>query len=231
MKSFPAYLLVYVVCLNIPALAGDLGDYLPHDKAKGHFMRVVYPPRAVELFRKMQASLARNPDWVSAAVKANKPGEPLPYDEKLGLTPEEYKDYLALNKQATLKEILVRDIRVIRNADNTISLDAGEDLKPLRELRFDPARNVISTPYGDLERPRAVDHSGKDAGSVFGPYTGLFLGMEGGDENSSIEIPSGRTLSITLGKLTGSDKHFIFYNVMVLENGRRTTGIDMILEY
>lgn len=194
-------------------------------------MRVVYPPRAAELFKKMQASLARNPEWLSAAVKANKPGEPLPYDERLGLTPEEYQEFLALNRQGTLKEILVHDVRVIRNADNTVSLDAGDGLLPLRALKFDLARNIISTPYGDLDTPRPVDHSAKGAGDVFGPYTGLFLGMEGGDEKSSVEKPSGRTLSITLGRLADSGKRFIYYNVAVMENGRRTTGIDMILEY
>ena len=196
-------------------------------------MRVVYPPRAGELFRKMQASLARYPEWLSAAVKANKPGEPLPYDEKLGLTPDEYKEFLALNKQGTLKEILVRDVNVIRNSDNTITLDAGDDLKPLRALKFDVARNIISTPYGDLDKPLAVDHSAKGMGSVFGPYTRTFPRHRGRRPKlrACPEASSGRTLSMTLGKLVDSGRRFIYYNVVVMENGRRTTGIDMILEY
>ena len=232
MKLRAVYFLICFACLNIAARAGDMDGYLPSPgKIEGHFMRVTYPPRETELFKKMQAAISQDRQWFSDAIKNTKPGEPLPYDPKLGLTPDEYKEFLDLGRQATLKEVLVREINVVRNADNSISLDGGDDLKQLAALKFNAAQDTISTPYGDLSKPKAVDDSAKGKGGALGPYTGVIFGMEGGEEGSTIDNISGRSVSVTLGKFAGPGKHFIYYNVVVMDNGKRTTGIDMILVY
>lgn len=239
MKPTVLYLLAACLLPGATALAGGMADYLPHGMAdylpkkffEGHFMRVAYPPRAAVLFKKMQAALNENREWFSEAVKNNKPGEPLPYDEKLGLTPGEYKEFLALGKKAQLKETLARVIRVVHNPDGTISLDAGAGFKTLGDLRFDLAHQAILTPYGLLQKPQPVDFSSQGEGGPFGPYKGLLFGMEGGEPGSTIDNPSGRTVSVTLGEILATGQRFIYYNVNVMEEGRRTTGIDMILEY
>jgi hypothetical protein len=210
---------------------GNIGDYLPQDKFEGHFMKVGYSPRAQELFAKMQAALNRNLEWLTDVRKNLKPGEPLPYDEKLGLTQDEYKEFLDLNKQAQLKEILTREIRVVHNSDDTISLDGGADLKQLAAIKFDIVHNTVITPYWDLEHARVVDNSGKGEGGVFGPHTGLLFHYEGGDPGSSIDNISGKTVTVIVGQIAGTNKRFLSYNVIVMENGERTAAIDMILEY
>ena len=231
MKPPLLYCLAALLLFCAAAQAATVGDYLPEDKVQGHFMRVTYPPRANELFKKMQAAINLNRQWFDDAYKHSKPGEPLPYDEKMGLTPDEYKEFLALKKQAQLKEVLVREIRVVRNDDGTISLDGGGDLKQLGALKFDIVQNSVTTPYGELAHFRIVDQSAKGEGGVFGPHTGLEFHIEGGDPGSTIDSPSGKAVTLTMGKIAATGQRFISYSVTVMEDGRRTVGIDMILEY
>ena len=57
-------------------------------------MTMRYTDRANELMLKLQAAVATNQDWFLEHVKRAKPGEPLEYDPRLGLTKEAYAEYL-----------------------------------------------------------------------------------------------------------------------------------------
>ena len=57
---------------------------------------VVPPPEIEKYIAKVEASARKNKEWFAEYSKSSKPGAPLPYHENLGLTKEEYDDYLAL---------------------------------------------------------------------------------------------------------------------------------------
>ena len=236
-KATPLFLALLLLSASA-ALSGDnLGDYLPHDKVEGHFMRVTLPPRANELAEKMMAAIGKNKGWLLDAIKKSSPGEPLPYDERLGLTEAEYKEFLALSKQMTLKEIAVHEIHVVRNSDNTISLVVGKDEMPtLSALKFDLAKNTVSTPFGELANPKPVDLSAKGEGGALGPYKGLSFHLETvpGDLNGTAKWSdfSGKTVSMILGKMADGTKRFIYYEASAANNGQLTQkSIQMVLEY
>lgn len=197
-------------------------------------MQVALPPRVEELAKKIITAGSKNREWLFESAMKAKPGEPIPYDERLGITRDEYKEFLELSHQTTLREVATCKLHVVHNSDDTISLMAGNDeLQTLSALKFDIAKNSISTPYGKLTDSKPVDYSTQKGG--IGPYTGLSFkleeGMEGLSDKKLTEL-SGKVISITFGKLVDGGRHFILYEASIAKNGQLAQkSIQMILVY
>jgi|GEM_PF-3597424 len=71
-------------------------DILRAGKIKVDVHDVVLSPRAMELSLKWQKAIQADPTYFSKAVQNAKPGEPVPYDPRCGLTKEEYSELLKL---------------------------------------------------------------------------------------------------------------------------------------
>jgi hypothetical protein len=236
MKCFCALLKLTIGCVlacfcitNV--FAGNLRDYLPDKDVQGHFMQVGFSERQTGLANKMMEAAKKNREWFMEAVAKAPPGEPVPYDEKLGLTREEYKEFLEGSKHSSLKEVLTRQIHVVHNADGSVSLDGGDDLKFLALIKFDPTKNSVSTPFGDLSQPKDDDMSKDGEGGALGPHKGISFSLEEGDPHGSIDTFTGKAVTLNLGTIIASGRRFIYYNVAASSNGKPTTQLQMILEY
>jgi hypothetical protein len=73
--------------------------------------------RANELAGKMQAGMQKNQVWLLTALARSKPGEPLPWDERMGLTREEYAEFLRLWAERRFKPTRKVEIKVDRTAE------------------------------------------------------------------------------------------------------------------
>src|SRR5579862_7530439 len=90
-----------LICFGLRAFAGDsstpsfkLSEVLPVGQREIELMAVQFSPRHAELSQKMQGSLATNKDWLLDQIKRAKPGQPLDYDIRIGLSKDEYAEYL-----------------------------------------------------------------------------------------------------------------------------------------
>ena len=63
---------------------------------KGQIGMVMPPPEIDKYVAKVETAARKDPKWFREFSAQAKPGVPLPYDERLGLTKEEYTEYLAL---------------------------------------------------------------------------------------------------------------------------------------
>ena len=63
---------------------------------KGQIGMVLPPPEIDKYVAKVETAARKDPKWFREFSGQAKPGVPLPYDERLGLTKEEYAEYLAL---------------------------------------------------------------------------------------------------------------------------------------
>ena len=90
------------VLLSTPAALADkapdvLGKYLKPDvAARGQVVRVVPPKEISEYVKKVEQAAQADPAWFKSYSKSSKPGVPLPFHEKLGLTKKEYDTYIKL---------------------------------------------------------------------------------------------------------------------------------------
>jgi hypothetical protein len=91
----PLALASLAALLALPAAAradGPLDAYLPKSGTiEGHVMTLSVAPEDQAIDRQFRAAVANNMDWFKKAVTGNKPGQPLPYDPRMGITPAQYQ--------------------------------------------------------------------------------------------------------------------------------------------
>ena len=190
-------------------------------------MTMSFDKRLEELSAKMMEGIKKNHEWFQKEAAVKRGGAPMPYDERLGVSREEYEEYLQLIKQgqaAKLVERTVLEFENIENADGSHSLDVG--LPYLRGIKFDSKRNLIETPYGILKGPKEQDAKG----GVFGPWKGLVYELiEGTPE--SVAQTGAKSVSLTLGRQRETGRRFLMYKGLVVENGVRTATFEIILMF
>ena len=76
---------------KVPAV---LGKYLTSGVAARGQVVVVEPPKEIsEYVKKVEKAALADPEWFKTYSKNARPGVPLPFHEKLGLTKEDYETY------------------------------------------------------------------------------------------------------------------------------------------
>ena len=130
----------------------------------------IIPPSEIEKYIvKVEASARKNPEWFRKFSATSKPGAPLPYDEKLGLTKQEYDDYLALWAKRQFKATSEVVLMLRESSGNTWTLTASGDAGAVSTLRYDPAADTFRSPNGQLKRLADIN---ADADSILGNWTG-----------------------------------------------------------
>jgi hypothetical protein len=164
-----------VLALVAPAaLAAEapkvLADYLiPNTLIKGEVVVVVPPKELDKYIAKVEEAARKDRDWFLEHAKNGKPGVPLPFDERLGLTKEEYDEYLKLWGKREFKGIEAVPIRLSAGSDGRWSIIVGGRAQTLSTLKFDPKADVFKSPNGELKR---IEDVSADANSTLGAWTG-----------------------------------------------------------
>jgi hypothetical protein len=167
--------LASVFALVAPAvLAADapkvLADYLiPNTMIKGEVVVVVPPKELDKYIAKVEEAARANPEWFKEHAKNGKPGVPLPFDERLGLTKEEYDDYLKFWGKREFKGIEAVPIRLSESSDGRWSIIVGGKAVSLSTLKFDPKSDSFKSPNGELKR---IEDVAADGNSTLGAWTG-----------------------------------------------------------
>ncbi|MDA7519153.1 hypothetical protein N9124_00875 [bacterium] len=171
MKSLTT-LLLWASSLTL-GLAQDapkvLADYLtPNMGVKGEVVAVVPPEEIKPFIEKVEAGSAKNPKWFAEFSAKSKPGVPLPYDERLGLTKEEYAKYLELWDQREFKVLQPVGVRLEKLGDQWMVRVSGVGAK-ISLLRYDVATDSFSSPNGKMAR---LDDIKADPASILRGWTG-----------------------------------------------------------
>ena len=148
-------------------------DYLPEGElVKGATTVVVPPPELDKYVALVEAAAKKNPEWFAEHSKKAAPGVPLPYDPKLGLTEDQYKEYLELWSKREFKSVDPVILQLKKGSDDLWSINAavpGGGSSPISTLKYDPEKDVFISPNGTLERLEDVD---ADKNSILGAWTG-----------------------------------------------------------
>src|SRR6266850_974825 len=102
LDAIPMPVVLIILLFVLQSFAGEssapalfrLADVLPSGRCEIEIMTIQFSDRAEELTLKWQAAVATNQDWFLEQVKQAKPGKPLDYDPRLGVTKEEWAEYL-----------------------------------------------------------------------------------------------------------------------------------------
>jgi hypothetical protein len=131
---------------------------------------MVVPPAEINKYEaKMKAAVRKNPEWIREYSAASKPGVPLPYDERLGLTREEYNDYLALWSKREFKP--VEDVMIVlrESPPGKWKISSTGGAGSLSTLYYSATDDVFHSPNGILKRLEDIK---ADPASILGEWTG-----------------------------------------------------------
>ncbi|HEX6371284.1 MAG TPA: hypothetical protein VF006_20365 [Longimicrobium sp.] len=222
-----AALLALAPCGRADAQAFPLDSVralLPEGTLRVDAMDVAPSPRMVELSQKFQAAARRNAEWLQQQVRSARPGEPLPYDARLGLTREEYDELLRLAGSMSLRKVAEARLSV-RTEGSRLVLDGGAAMPELTGVAVDLAADQLVTPLATVTGSREVRNEG--AAAAIGAWTGRTWSLE----ELSQDARDGKLVSLSVGRLRESGRGVLYWEMRQVQGGRQTARMVRILFY
>lgn len=114
--------------------------------------------------KKLQQSLAANPGWFESYMKetAPKPGQPLPYHQKMGITKEEYATFLEANKSMGLKKLSDAVVR-FEQAQGKVTMHIEGVTLPADTFEFSADGQSMKCSLGSTGAPQTIDQTNESA--------------------------------------------------------------------
>lgn len=185
---------------------------------------MVIPPKEIDKYiAKVEASARKDPKWFREFSGNAKPGVPLPFDEHLGLTKEEYAEYLALWNKREFKPVEEVMLLLRQSAGSTWSITATGEASNLSTLRYNAKDDVFRSPNGDLKRIADIK---AEATSILGEWSGLEWKFEE-------ETGLGKTKeNFALGRYADNKFGLIVYRVQELSTeGTRLLDKSLVVRF
>lgn len=185
---------------------------------------MVIPPKEIDKYvAKVEASARKDPKWFREFSIQAKPGVPLPFDERLGLTKEEYAEYLALWNKREFKPMEEVMLLLRESAGGAWTITSTGKASALSTLRYAQQEDLFRSPNGDLKR---IDDIKADPASILGEWTGSEWKFE---EETSL----GKTKeNIALGRFTDNKFGLVVYRVQELSTeGTRLLDKSLVIRF
>lgn len=190
---------------------------------RGQIGMVLPPPEIDSYVAKVETAARQDTNWFREFSEQAKPGAPLPYHEKLGLTREEYDEYLALWAKREFKPVEEVMLLLRESAGGTWSLTATGEASTISTLRYDPAKDSFRSPNGEMVRIEDIDAA---ADSILGAWKGPEWRFEE-------ETTLGKTKeNFALGRLAGDKFGIVVYRAQeVSAEGTRLLDRSMVVRF
>lgn len=176
---------------------------------RGQIGVVLPPPEIDKYVSKVEAASRENPKWFREYSASAKPGAPLPFDEKLGLSKTEYAEYLALWGKREFKPIEEVMLMLRQSAGDTWTITATGNASAFTTLRYDSKKDVFRSPNGALKR---IDDIKAEATSILGAWTGKEWKFE--EDTGLGKIKE----NFALGQMTGKGYGLIVYRAQEMSS-------------
>ncbi|MGV3659689.1 MAG: hypothetical protein ACO1TE_05880 [Prosthecobacter sp.] len=177
-------LAILFAVLAAPSLLAAEVVFPPAGKHKVDLLTVGMAKEAEAIGRKLQQSLAADPAWLESYLKETaKPGEPLPYHQKMGVTRDEYATFLAAAGNMKLKK-LSDAVVSFEQAPEKLTLRIEGVALPCDTFAFSPDGRTMECSLGRSGAPRTIDL--KDESAPMGAWTGSEWALRGGSLTPSL---------------------------------------------
>jgi len=216
------------LALAVHASAAELPEAFkgllePNAPKRGQIGMVI-PPREIDKFvAKVDAAARKDPKWFREFSAKSKPGIPLPFDVRLGLTQQEYTEYLALWNKREFKAFEDVTLVLRPSSGNSWTITATGEASAISTLRFMPKEDVFRSPNGDLKR---IEDIKAEASSILGEWTGREWKLE---EDTGL----GKTKeNIAVGRFTNKPFGLLVYRAQeVSTEGTRLLDRSLVIRF
>lgn len=185
---------------------------------------MVLPPKEIDKYvAKVETAARKDTKWFREFSKQTKPGIPLPFDERLGLTKEEYAEYIALWDKRQFKPVEEVMLVLRQSSGGTWSITGTGGASTVSTLRYDGKTDIFRSPNGELKR---IDDIKADPSSILGAWTGHEWKFE---EETSL----GKTKeNIAVGKFADNKFGLVVYRVQELSTeGTRLLDKSLVIRF
>ena len=218
-------LCVFSVMLAAPMAGERPESYLPRGSVAAKVMELALPARAAELATKIQAAVAADAEWWREHIKKAVPGEPLPYDARLGLTAAEYQEYLTLAAAPVLQQAGRLELTFDWVTRSTVVVTANDPALEMGTLQLDLSRDQVETSYGVLAQRSKVDNT--SAHSPTGPWRGFAWRLEKGDDDFREAVAA----NLSVGRLERTGEGILYFDAKQAKDRRVVRQTNIILLY
>lgn len=185
---------------------------------------MVAPPKEIDKYvAKVEAAARADVKWFREFSKTAKPGVPLPFDEKLGLTKEEYASYLELWDKREFRPAEEVMLLLRKGAGDSWVITSTGGASAISTLRYDTKSETFRSPNGEMKR---IDDINADPKSILGAWTGKEWKFE---EESSL----GKTKeNFAIGRMTGEPYGLLIHRVQELSSeGTRLLDKSLVVRF
>lgn len=213
-----------VASLSAAEVPKIFAGYFAQDvPVKGQIGIVMPPPEIDKFVAKVEANARKDPKWFKEFSATAKPGTPLPYDERLGLTKAEYDEYLALWNKRDFKAIAEVMLLLRQGPGDTWSINSTGDASIFSTIRYVAKDDVFRSPNGEMKR---IDDIKADSSSILGEWTGMEWKFEE-------ETGLGKTKeNLAIGQLAGNKFGLIVYRAQELSSeGTRLLDKSLVVRF
>lgn len=184
----------------------------------------VMPPKEIDKYvAKVESAARKDPKWFKEFSSQSKPGVPLPFDERLGLTKQEYAEYLALWAKREFKPIEDVVLLLREGSGGTWIISSTGKASTISTLRYDGKQDLFSSPNGDLKRIADVK---ADPQSILGDWSGGEWKFE---EATSLGITKE---NFALGRFADNKHGLIVYRAQELSTeGTRLLDKSLVIRF
>lgn len=215
--------------LSLAPVAADsevpeiLGTYFDKEKTVAGEVGAIMPPEEINKYiAKVQAAATANPEWYAEFSREAKPGIPLPWHQNLGLSKEEYEDYLKLWDQRQFKTRQQVVIRLEEPKPGEWMIRVSGVGMTISLLRFNPETGNFKSPNGELKR---IDDINAEERSILGAWAG----QEWRYENKSEFISTRENLA--LGTYKDGKHCLLIYRLQESTSGRRLADKSLVIRF
>jgi hypothetical protein len=183
----------------------------------------VMPDGLAEATLKFNAARQSDPDWWSAAVRKAGPGNPVPYEPKMGISKQEYDLIVHAPDLITLKKIRSQPVSV-QTVGDRVTISGLEGMTELNGIEFNLTTRTVKTNVGEAQFQSAVEASPKQR-KMTGPWSGYAWSLV-----TDVQSPNAVNLDVDLGELTQSRRGMIFFDAKYFDAGMPKRPI-YVLQY
>lgn len=187
--------------LFLPVLALPAAEPLPPaGEYRADVLEMAMPPEPQAIGLRMQAAMARDAEWFEGYVaqhKDLKPGDILPYHEKMGITKLEYQLFLDSKDKISLRKTGEAMVIVKEGADGAVGISIKGAQLPVNVFSFSVDGKEMMCKFGATKKQEKIDQ--QDAKSPMGQWKGTQWVIEegnpsvvAGNDCTSIKFAAGK---------------------------------------
>lgn len=205
MNPRPCLAALVVSAAAVQAEVPKVLSVLPDGKlVKAATIQVVPPAELEPYLAKVEAAAKKDPEWFNEHSKKSAPGVPLPFDPKLGLTKEEYDEYIRIWEKREFKPVEPIVLQLKKSPDGTWAITTAGGAFAIATLKYDPAKDIFISPNGEMKRLEDVK---AEKHSILGAWEGAEWKFE--EENTLGKIKE----NFAIGKTTDGKFGMLVYRM------------------